>query len=183
MTENRKDLKPCPFCGGENIETVLLGGLWRTACGKCGSSGGLCKTEDNSITAWNTRPPADSQAVGEAEAYVSGLYLDYDGYANKNDKYDSQITIIDKLKTHITDLIAKVRELEGEPIGKCYTCGRLLYATLGQCEVCDLQAENKALREQVAGVVKICGNQCKGHKHHNCHGCPVMDIKLRKESV
>jgi hypothetical protein len=61
MSKKKEELKTCPFCSGKNIQTVLLGGLFKTACGKCGSSGGLCETEDISITAWNMRPRRENE--------------------------------------------------------------------------------------------------------------------------
>lgn len=57
MSDKKQEvLEACPFCGGENIQAVWLGGLWKTVCDKCGSSGGLCETEAESVAAWNTRP-------------------------------------------------------------------------------------------------------------------------------
>jgi Lar family restriction alleviation protein len=52
------ELKPCPFCGSENV-TVSNGydedGNWVALCGECKSSGTFCVEKAKAIDAWNTR--------------------------------------------------------------------------------------------------------------------------------
>lgn len=74
MSDKKQEPKACKFCGGENIQAVWLGGLWKTACGKCGSSGGLCETEAESVAAWNTRPePAPKPAADKVDVVFDAL--------------------------------------------------------------------------------------------------------------
>lgn len=49
MTEN-KELKPCPFCGGEDFNLDVSG----IFCNSCKAQGPL--NYDDRETAWNTRP-------------------------------------------------------------------------------------------------------------------------------
>ena len=57
-----KELKPCPFCGGEakltyNYTVASHVGCKRGVhCGKCGCNLFVFGTEAVAITAWNTRP-------------------------------------------------------------------------------------------------------------------------------
>lgn len=51
-----KELKPCPFCGGEDIsvsEDTSMG-AW-AACAACGSLGPTRQTEEEAAEAWNHR--------------------------------------------------------------------------------------------------------------------------------
>ena len=54
-------LKPCPFCGGEDVMTMLCGDGYYVVCysrnkGKgCGSSTGWHETEQEAIESWNRR--------------------------------------------------------------------------------------------------------------------------------
>ena len=55
-----KKLKPCPFCGSNNIRIAGdRGGIRRIECmpvkGACGANI-LAKTDDEAIVKWNTRP-------------------------------------------------------------------------------------------------------------------------------
>lgn len=52
------ELKPCPFCGGKNIEFCTLG-FYSMVCnvnkGGCGASSGYFSTVEKAIEAWNRR--------------------------------------------------------------------------------------------------------------------------------
>lgn len=55
-----EDLKPCPFCGGNDTETVSLSALleydwWTVDCKDCAISGPMRWGEDAAIEAWNNR--------------------------------------------------------------------------------------------------------------------------------
>jgi len=53
------ELKPCPFCGSENIDArgwSSIGNISGPACDDCGASAGkVSKSNADNITAWNTR--------------------------------------------------------------------------------------------------------------------------------
>lgn len=52
------ELKPCPFCGGEDIALVNirpLKDLWGIWCIDCQASFPLFNTEQKAIKAWNRR--------------------------------------------------------------------------------------------------------------------------------
>ena len=57
-----KKLKPCPFCGGKaKINKMPYGDNYKVYCPKCGIAMGFTyshihpKTEEEAVTAWNTR--------------------------------------------------------------------------------------------------------------------------------
>ena len=62
------ELKPCPFCGGEDVEVINaleaqpemeLVGLtkdnWNVVCNECYAAGGTQRTALEAIEAWNRR--------------------------------------------------------------------------------------------------------------------------------
>ena len=69
------DLKPCPFCGEADQETLMIEHLegtilhpaYRVRCDNCGASTGYSDRGDH-IAAWNTRatPLAEALAVQDA---------------------------------------------------------------------------------------------------------------------
>lgn len=79
-------LKPCPFCGGEKIETVEFevagSDLTYVVCVNCGSCGKL-HHQKQAIEAWNRREPIDkiiakleSSFMAEENRFRMGVYLD-----------------------------------------------------------------------------------------------------------
>ena len=53
MTE---ELKPCPFCGGEDIEEISNWPLsWAKFCVDCGGEGPSAFTSKRAKTLWNSR--------------------------------------------------------------------------------------------------------------------------------
>jgi Lar family restriction alleviation protein len=52
-------LKPCPFCGGSDIDirTDDAGLSWYSFCNGCGVSCGYSITKDDVMNAWNMRVP------------------------------------------------------------------------------------------------------------------------------
>lgn len=57
------ELKPCPFCGGAEIESeseVCFGGIhYRIFCSYCGSSTDLYSDKERAKNAWNERVEDD----------------------------------------------------------------------------------------------------------------------------
>ena len=50
------ELKPCPFCGSNNIEILWEDRVFWTECDEdCGGRGALAYRADNAISLWNTR--------------------------------------------------------------------------------------------------------------------------------
>lgn len=67
-------IKPCPFCGGDDIITSDNVEVWGqesdqvyARCNKCGANGPSAYTDPNAIAKWNTRP-ALAQPQNDAEA-------------------------------------------------------------------------------------------------------------------
>ena len=61
MTDN---LKPCPFCGGNNVgvfnwEVTFQGDYFKAYCEDCDFELKPQMTEEEAIKAWNTRKPMD----------------------------------------------------------------------------------------------------------------------------
>ena len=50
------ELKPCPFCGGEDFQMVsVYGGEYYVDCLTCTACGPSGETEEEAIEAWNRR--------------------------------------------------------------------------------------------------------------------------------
>lgn len=51
------ELKPCPFCGGENLNIRHGKYMWWVEClnGDCGANGGTKVHKKKAIEAWNRR--------------------------------------------------------------------------------------------------------------------------------
>lgn len=67
-------LKPCPFCGGE-ATAHWYHGFPSVACDKCSASTGLSLdgSQDQVITAWNTRAQAEAASAAREAALVEAL--------------------------------------------------------------------------------------------------------------
>ncbi len=57
MIKNKDILKPCPFCGEEDVDTWEWRGHFAMECprNKCGASGPSRDNERDAEIAWNTR--------------------------------------------------------------------------------------------------------------------------------
>jgi Lar family restriction alleviation protein len=54
--EYKEELKPCPFCGGEKISTLVLHGAERKLrCNECGAQTAVFTDEKAMIDSWNRR--------------------------------------------------------------------------------------------------------------------------------
>ena len=56
----QNELKPCPFCGGENVEVFHpkynpFIGLYQVQCYDCHFGYKQCHTEKEAVAAWNRR--------------------------------------------------------------------------------------------------------------------------------
>ena len=57
-------IRPCPFCGSNDIITTCADGPeWNVMCRKCCSSSHWDQTEDGAIAAWNRRAPKQAEGV------------------------------------------------------------------------------------------------------------------------
>lgn len=61
MTDKQPDdvLKPCPFCGGDDVQVTFPPEPFGVECFNCYTSGPQSDSKPEAITAWNTRsaPP------------------------------------------------------------------------------------------------------------------------------
>lgn len=69
METKGMELKPCPFCGSENVIFVngLIGpGMW-VSCNDCAAIGPTCQTKEEAESAWNRRyePPNEPLTLDE----------------------------------------------------------------------------------------------------------------------
>ena len=59
-----EELKPCPFCGGvANVEQLGHADSVFACCLRCATSSAVKESEDEAITAWNTRTPPAGMAL------------------------------------------------------------------------------------------------------------------------
>lgn len=49
------ELKPCPFCGGEQVTTKKGKYMWWCKCEKCNAESGVRSKKEEAIEAWNRR--------------------------------------------------------------------------------------------------------------------------------
>ena len=55
FAEHKKELKHCPFCGGELPKTIEYGDGWYVRCCECNAETDTKETEEEAIEAWNMR--------------------------------------------------------------------------------------------------------------------------------
>ena len=61
-------LKPCPFCGSNEVHVVEAGpGNW-VSCLDCDSDGPVVGTIEKAVAAWNTRAALEQPGTAEAQA-------------------------------------------------------------------------------------------------------------------
>ena len=66
----RGELLPCPSCGGEStIKAPPANYAYRVACLACRMNTGGCKTKEEAIEKWNTRP----QLLTAEEMEIGGV--------------------------------------------------------------------------------------------------------------
>ena len=55
--KEKKELKPCPFCGSKSVEIFRSDNLdsWRVSCDDCGVTTNGETSEEIAITVWNRR--------------------------------------------------------------------------------------------------------------------------------
>lgn len=55
MNKDKEKLRSCPFCGSENVETILINKGTRVICTDCDSHGSKDSDKDKAIQKWNKR--------------------------------------------------------------------------------------------------------------------------------
>lgn len=57
-------LKPCPFCGGDDLRYMFYGGCTVVHCAYCGIDGPVGADDDEAAEKWNRR----AEVKGDADA-------------------------------------------------------------------------------------------------------------------
>lgn len=57
------ELKPCPFCGSENVQITSTNDKYFGLCRNCASGTGLWDTEKEATEKWNSRPEPEKPKV------------------------------------------------------------------------------------------------------------------------
>lgn len=72
------DLKPCPFCGGTDLEIREMGEEWHVvSCNGCNAEGGYYLPDDSTMPEeaaelWNRRPTPRAEALAVPEIAALG---------------------------------------------------------------------------------------------------------------
>ena len=87
--QEKKELKKCPFCGGE-VFIPMDFSEWSTVvvCKKCHANSGYYDTTEEAIEAWNTRADADIRAKAIDE-FVDRI--EYELGAEEEDIYCKEV--------------------------------------------------------------------------------------------
>lgn len=48
-------LKPCPFCGSDDVSVIDIAKVWMVKCESCLACGTVTTKENTAIKAWNRR--------------------------------------------------------------------------------------------------------------------------------
>ena len=67
---------------------------------------------------------------------------------------------------------------ETGPIGKCYDCGALLYASLGQCDICKLKGRIAELEADLLEFGRHAGG-CK-YGYYEGYGCTCGWLEIEQ---
>lgn len=88
-----EELKPCPFCGSNDVTMYEVYPSSYARCRVCGAEGGLRDSHDEAAAAWNSRTDAkglvvrlnvsDEQVRRMVDEAVSAAIDDYFGDADK----------------------------------------------------------------------------------------------------
>lgn len=110
MTE---ELLPCEHCPNSMVSTILgdVSLRWQVFCGRCGSSSGSCKTEDEAIKLWNTRSQPKYKRVDLETLYQNKCNCEGDNFPCMTCAHDfGWNEAIDEIKSKYGDLYAEVKE-------------------------------------------------------------------------
>ena len=95
-----EEIKPCPFCGSEDVEVFSNYGRYFVTCCDCGSEGPNKEGKEEAIKGWNQRPydfdmPAIVKKVQWLEKENEKLRMALIDYADPNNWSIDEIVAID----------------------------------------------------------------------------------------
>jgi Lar family restriction alleviation protein len=74
-------LKPCPFCGCDDVYVSFLPPGVSAYCSKCKIGGPICDNQQDAIDEWNTRTPDPADVLREVRDSIINMYDTHrDGY-------------------------------------------------------------------------------------------------------
>lgn len=66
MIEALEALKPCPFCGGRDLDLMVAMRECYWSCNDCDADGPMCSEKEGATEKWNTRAALEQKAEAEA---------------------------------------------------------------------------------------------------------------------
>ena len=97
-----EEIKPCPFCGSEDVEVFPNYGHYFAACCDCGSEGPNKERKEEAIRKWNQRPydydmPAIVKKVQRLEAAINQAITDCVSLLSWIDDDDTAVEMVEHL--------------------------------------------------------------------------------------
>ena len=156
-------IKPCPFCGSDNLSALELSNKSYVRCGKCYSYGPDGKDKEEAIERWNSAPRKEDVEMGKS---CGDCKYNLDGYCSSVPPYKS-FRVNDDLCC--TDLAAKVSK--STPVNPANSRGlepfleadegdmdviRLMEPMINQCQMAAEEAAE--LAQALLKYCRMCGH-------------------------